>query len=268
MRSRLHAALVPTTLLVSFVGVVTTLAITFDASDSRAELDNQVFTASTDRLRVLVPRGWRATENPTYPGLLLWMMRSEPRGEMVLTSETFTRELYCSWPIACRAAQSSPTEKYACAVRDALTAKKLRVGPLQPGPKENALAGLPSVWFEYDDGKRFLRHAIALSADRAVSLVLASPSAATRAQHVRAFDQTLRTVRILSVEEAVAATGPDAALASSPTVVDGASVVVDGGGPDAGATLPDAALVDAGIAFESAPAPRVAPIGPCVAPAR
>src|SRR6185503_812419 len=35
--------------------------------DSAAELENQVFTSRADRLRIVVPRGWRASDQPSYP---------------------------------------------------------------------------------------------------------------------------------------------------------------------------------------------------------
>ena len=239
------------------LAIVVALASQFLVGESAADLENQVFTSRSDRIRIVVPRGWRGTDQPSYPGLALWMMRSQPPGRIVLTSEAFTRELYCSWPIACRTSHESPASKYACALRQKLAAQRFRVGPVQPGPKDNEASGLPSVWFEYDDGKTFLRQAVALGvSDRAVSLVLSAPSNDFRATHVRAFEQALRTLRTVSAEEAAASTvAPDAAVAIA--IADGPF------GTDA-APLSDAAVPgDAGVAFESAPAPREAPIGPC-----
>ncbi len=230
------------------------LASQFLVGESAAELENQLFTSRGDRIRMVVPRGWRATDQPSYPGLVLWMMRSQPPGQIVLTSEAFTRELYCSWPIECRTSHESTASKYACALRGKLQAQRMRVGPVQPGPRDNEASGLPSVWFEYDDGKRFLRQAVALGAsDRAVSLVLAAPTNEARAAHVRAFEQALRTLRTVSAEVAAAsAPGSDGSAAPAPT---------DGGLADAASTSD--ASVDAGGSFESAPAPAQSPIGPC-----
>ena len=86
---RLARAALPLALLIAIAAIAT-----FLVEDSRAELENQVFTSRADRLRMVVPRGWRATDHPTYPGLLLWMMRTQPPGQIVLSSEAFTRELY------------------------------------------------------------------------------------------------------------------------------------------------------------------------------
>ena len=260
---RLTRAAIPFALLSALVFAVVLVG------DSRAELENQVFTSRTDRLRLIVPRGWRATDHPTYPGLLLWMMRTQPPGQIVLSSEAFTHELYCSWPQACRLTNETPTNKYACALRTKLQAQRIRVGPTQAGPKENEQAGIPSVWFEYDDGKRFLRQAIAVTNDRAVSLVLSAPSQEARSSHVRPFDQALRTLRILSPAEAAAPTSSivDAAIAVVDDAV--ASDAAPASNPDAAAPIDGGAMLDAAAptvttpVFESAPAPKIDPVGPC-----
>jgi len=224
--------------------------------NSAAELENLVFTSRADRMRLVVPRGWRASDQASFPGVLLWMARSDPQGQIELTAEAFTRELYCSWPVTCRANHEGLPSKYACALRAKLDALRLRVGPNQAGPKDNEAAGLASIWFEYDDGKHFLRHAIAFSSDRAISLVLSAPTPEARATHARAFEQALRTLHLLSAEETARAEGIDAAVAGTPD----AAPPVDSG------ELADGAALDAGVLFESAPPPRISPIGTCPPP--
>jgi hypothetical protein len=221
--------------------------------NSAADLDNLVFTSRSAHLRLVVPRGWRASDLPTYPGLLLWMARSDPQGQMELTGESFTHDLYCTWPVACRTGHDTLPAKYACAMRGKLEGQHLKVGPVQPGPRDNEEAGLPSVWFEYDDGKHFLRQAIAFATDRAFSLVLVAPTSEARATHTRAFEQALRTLRLISAEEAARVEGSDAGV---PT--DGAP---GDGGPPA-----DGGIIDAGVVFESPPVAKPSPIGPCLAP--
>ncbi len=253
---RLRAAAVPLALLASLASLASlVLGIGFlvgNHDDAHAELENSVFTSRTDRLRLVVPRGWRATDQPSYPGLLLWMLRTQPEGEIVLTSESFTRELYCSWPVPCRTSHDTLASKYACALRQKLQTQKFRVGPVQPGPKDNEESGLPSVWFEYDDGKRFHRQAVALTADRALSLVLATPTNEARATHVRSFEQALRTLHTLTAAESAPVGSVDALVP-----------VIDAAIADA-TTLPvDATQLDAGAMFESAPAPKINPVGPC-----
>jgi len=227
------------------------LAITTSVSD--AELENQIFTSKKDRIRIVVPRGWRATDQPSYPGMLLWMLRSKPEGKMVLTAEPFTRTTYCSWPPECRASSDPLPTKLACALRQKLTAQRLRVGPVQAGPKENEAAGMPSVWFELDDGKHFLRQAVALGEDRVVSLTLTAASAEARTAHVRAFEQALRTLRPLTLEEMGSALPPPQQVVMQ--------LVVDAGVD--GAITPADAAPAATATFESAPAPKINPVGPC-----
>jgi hypothetical protein len=252
----------------ALIGVVA-LVIGILVENSAADLENGVFTSRGDHLRLTVPRGWRSSDQQSYPGLVLWMARSQPQGQIVLTSEELTHELYCSWPVACRTSHEALPWKYACALRGKLEARGLHVEGVQPGPKENEVAGLPSVWFEYQDDKHFLRHAIAFSSDRAFSLVLSAPNSEARATHTRAFEQTLRTMRLLSEEETARVmgieSGIDASAAPAPTN-DGGGASSGGGASDAGAldagTLLDAGtMLDAG--FESRPAPRANPTSPC-----
>jgi hypothetical protein len=216
-----------------------------------AELENQIFTSKPNRLRLVVPRGWRATDQPSYPGMLLWMLK--PNGKMVVTAEPFTRKVYCDWPVVCRANSDPLPTKLACALRQKLEAQRIKVGPAQAGPKENEQAGMPSVWFELDDGKRFLRQAVALSDDRVVSLTLSTTSVEARSANVRDFEKALRTLRPLTLEEMGSALPPPEQVVMQ--------MIVDAGVADAGGTS------DAGPAapatFESAPATKEAPVGTC-----
>lgn len=235
------------------IGALVLVAIAISTSVVEAELDNQIFTSKKDRLRLVVPRGWRATDQASYPGMLLWMLRNQPDGKMVLTAEPFTRTVYCSWPPECRASSDPLPTKLACALRGKMQAQRLRVGPVQAGPKENEQAGMPSVWFELDDGKQYLRQAVALGEDRVVSLTLSAASAEARSAHVRAFEQALRTLRPLTLEEMGTALAPPQQVVMQ--------LVADAGVADAGA--PGDAAAAGAATFESAPAPKVNPVGPC-----
>ncbi len=241
----------------SAIAVVALIAIAFATRAVNAELENLVFSSTTHRIRLVVPRGWRATDQPSYPGLLLWMLRSQPEGKMVLTSEPFTRAVYCSWPLECRTSPDPLPTKLACALRAKLAAQRLRVGPTQAGPKENDAVGMSSVWFEVDDTKRHLRQAVAIAEDRVVSLVLSAPSAEARSAHVRSFEQALRTLRPLTDDElGIPAQAPEAVVMQ---------LVSDAGVSDGAAATNDAATSGA-TTFESAPVSKVAPVGPCARP--
>ena len=242
--------------LVLAIGVLVLIALAIGTSSTvEAELENSIFSTRTHKVRIVVPRGWRATDQPSYPGMLLWMMRSRPEGKMVLTAEPFTRTVYCSWPPECRASSDPLPTKLACALRQKYQAQRIRVGPVQAGPKENQESGLSSVWFELDDGKQYLRQAIALSEDRVVSLTLTTQSAEARSAHVRAFEQALRTLRPLTDEEM------GTALPAPEQVV--MQLIVDAGVADAGTMVPADAAPAGTATFESAPAPKINPVGPC-----
>jgi hypothetical protein len=247
----------------AMIALVLAIAIiVVEQPPARADLENQIFTSKPDQLRIVVPRGWRATDQPSYPGLLLWMVRNQPDAHIVLTAEAFTRKQYCSWPIQCRSSHDALPSKLACALRGQLEARvhPIHLGPIQAGPKENEASGLPSVWFEYDDGKHYFREAVALTEDRIVSLVLSATSPDVRLGYVRAFETALRTLRPLTPEESLAAGAsaapPDGGLAMA--------ISGDGGPVDAG-ILPDAVVSPpAGPgAFESAPAAKIHPVGSC-----
>ncbi|MFT3699157.1 MAG: hypothetical protein QM831_38780 [Kofleriaceae bacterium] len=216
---------------------------------ANAELENSVFTSRSDGIRLVVPRGWRASDAPSYPGVLLWLMR--PEGKILLTSEPFTRQLYCSWPITCRSSHEldSPQAKFACALRQKLVNASFHIGPIQAGPKENEDAGLPSVWFDYDDGKHFMRQAVALDEEHAFSLTLSATSTDARNSAVRAFDQTLRTLRPLTSEEAAAPVAAGTAIVIDAGAIGDANAITDGGA--------------APVESVNAPAARIDPIGPC-----
>ncbi len=248
------------------------VVVVVTASLASADLENSVYTSKTDKLRLVVPRGWRATDEPSYPGLLLWMMRSEPEGRIVLTSEPFTRDVYCSWPVRCQMSHDSLPAKAACALGSKLAGQRVRVGPVQGGPKENEDAGLPSVWFEYDDGKHFLRQALAIDEDRVVSLVLSAPTAEARNAHVRAFEQALRTLRPLTAEELGISTSP-APVGSAGSAVPLETGSGTGSDVGSGAAAVARTMLGSGAgsaapppstpSFQSAPPPRIEPVGAC-----
>ncbi len=229
------------------------VALAIGTSVSDAELENQIFTSKADRLRIVVPPRWRATEQHSYPGMLVWMLRGNAK--MVLTSERFNRDVYCAWPPECRASSDPLPAKLACAMRRKLESQRIHVGPVQAGPKENEQAGLPSVWFEIDDGKQFLRQAVAIGEDQLVSLTLSTPSAQARNQNLRDFERALRTLRPLTLEEMGSALAPPEQVVMQ--------MVADAAVADAGAPA-DAAGPTGPATFESAPVSKEAPVGSCV----
>lgn len=219
-----------------------------------AELEASVFASKAHRLRIVVPRGWRATDQPSYPGLLLWMVRGQPEGKMVLTAEPFTRAAYCSWPLECRTGPSTLPRKLACAMRAKLIAQRLTVSD----PEDNAKVALPSVRFTVSDGKKQVLQAVAIGEDRIISLALSAASPKGIEAHKRAFDQALSSLRPLTDEEmGIPTQAPEAVVMQ---------LVSDAGVSDA-APGSDAGITNA-TAFESAPVTKLAPVGPCAAATR
>jgi hypothetical protein len=208
------------------------------APEGDATLENQVFTSRAHRIRVSVPRGWRASDQSSYPGVLLWMRRSKPPGMMLLTSEAIDDTIYCAWPAQCRQLADTLAAQYACALASRLEGMGFRVGPVQAGPRDGEL---PSVWLEYDDGKRWLRQAVASDDVLAHTLILSAGSAQQRAGHARSFDQALRSVHPLADDEI-----------EPPAPVDARPADADPAAPPP----PDAAPA-AGSAAAPAPAPAL-----------
>jgi hypothetical protein len=222
------------------IALVVVLAIS--TTIAYAVIENSVFSSTKHDVRVGIPRGWRGSDQATYPGVLLWMRRSRPPGLIMLSSEQIDDAIYCSWPPECRSSSDQLSQQYACALVARLAQAKFRVGPVQAGPKDGKL---PSVWFEYDDGRRWLRQAIATDDARAHSLVLSATSQTQRANHVRSFEQALRTLRSLSEEEAeeAIASPPDAAPPDAPPRPD-ADPSRDAGPAPVDAAPPDAPPAD------------------------
>ncbi|HEY4238668.1 MAG TPA: hypothetical protein VGM88_02590 [Kofleriaceae bacterium] len=268
----MRRAALPAAIALVIGGAVTAFLV----EESRADLDGQVFTSRADSLRLVVPRGWRASDQASYPGVILWMMRSSPAGTMMLTGEDLTHALYCSWPVQCRTEREALSTRYACALREKLAAQRFKVGPIEPGPRETDAQGLPIVWFEYDDGKRFLRQAVAVGAEgttdtqRAISLVLTASSSTDRTTHVRAFEQALRSIErtapMPALSDVVApALAVDAALPDASHFLADASF--SGTGP--GAKLAPESVPDAGLDASTttdAPLPDAAPATPATPP--
>ena len=243
---------------------IATIAIAAPAFVVRADLQNQqrggeggVFTSKPDGIGLVVPRGWHATDQASYPGVLLWMLHAQPDARIVLTAEPFTRSYYCSWDQACRASHDALPAKLACALSAKLKKQGMHVGAIQAGPRENDAVGMSSVWFEYDDADpktnkgHFLRQAVTLTEDRVITLLLSTSSIDARTSYTRAFEQTLRTLHPLTAEEAQAAPSEPAPA----TPIGDAGVT---------ATLADAAVAQTSTpTFPSAPVPKQSPVGAC-----
>ena len=176
-------------------------------------VENQLFRDDKNGVALSVPRGWRASTQPIYPGVALWMSRSQPAATLFVSIEPTTQALVCSWPKPCRAPGNSLAATYACAVRDTVQRMRSQATASGRGGREASDAGFDAQWLEYQNGQRFVRHAIFMNSQRAVSIVLATTSFDARATHTRTFEQMLRTVRTFTPTENVATpTAPNSAV--------------------------------------------------------
>jgi hypothetical protein len=145
------------------------------AAPVRAEITGDVFTSSTWRATITAPKNWQLSERSSYPNILVWMVRRNPDGRMLLSAE-----------------ELMPGE-------DALsyasrTAKLLQTMRFQTrAPQLHAASG--AYWIDLDNGQRYLRQAFLVIGGTGYSLTLSASDPRTRGQHLRAFDFALRSLR-------------------------------------------------------------------------
>jgi hypothetical protein len=202
------------------------LGTLLNGSGAHAEIDNLVFKTSGD-ISMTLPRGWRMSEQPSYPGVVLWLRRSVPAGTILFSNEIVDQNLICSWPKTCRDPARPLAANYACAVASQLSTKKIKLGPVENGPRENTQQGFSSVWFEYSTSKRHVRQAFIVDRRRAISIMLSSPTAAARSAHDRQLDQIVRSIKnapITPANTAVEVKGSSEVTPVAPAVGDNAVV--------------------------------------------
>lgn len=120
------------------------------------------------------------------------------------------------------------------------------------------------MWFDFDDGKHFMRQAVALGDDRAFSLVLSTSSAEARNSQVRAFEQTLRTLRPLTTVELGAPPAAGTVIAIDGGVVSTIDATITEAPTDAGSGNTTPALAPPPSDSVNPPPSKINPIGPCI----
>lgn len=200
-----------------------------------ATLDDAAFTSRDPGVRMALPRGWRASETPAYPGVLLWLNRTQPPGQLLLTVEDIGADARRCWPAdatdggaACR--REPTTTAFLCVLRSRLARAGFELGPIEEGR-----------WFDFQDRtnpRRYLRQGVVVGGERAFSLILSAPTTADRATHGRAFERSLRALRPTGAAEA-AAEAQSAALDGG-VPIDAGATTLDAGALDGDAGLPDA----------------------------
>lgn len=180
-------------------GCAIVLALISWASVAPAQVETRRVESKSWRIRITAPEDWRISAQGSYPRVAVWMYRSNPAGTMLLTAE--------------RAADQQSSDQYA----EATVAQLQALGyTVETTPQMHAAT--QASWIEFDDGKTFFRQAFLVLGDTAFALTLSAPDQRARAQHLRAFDASLRSMERI---EAVAADGqgarpvPDADVACS-----------------------------------------------------
>lgn len=243
-------------------------AVAFAASlanrSARATIDDDVFTSREADVRMVAPRGWRKSDQPSYPGVLMWMVLEKPPGKMLLTVEDIGAASRACWPKEC--GKDATVADFACALTARLRTAGFAVGPLEDGR-----------WFDYQRGKdasQFLRQGVVVLGHHAFTLILAAPTANDRATNARVFDRALRSIRPLSApgegegEDMGAPTiAGDGGAVASAAVTDAGVAATDA--PrllDGGEVAPAVAPIDGGAPPPDAGVPVVEEVPPCRAP--
>ena len=157
---------------------------------SLAEVDGDRFRSDKWRIQMTAPRNWQIGEQTSYPNVLLWMVRRNPAGKMLLSAEELP-------PTVDSLAYANRTKKV-------LETLGFRVRE----PQHHAATG--AYWIDFDDcdpsegceGKRFLRQAFLVANGIGYALTLSAPDPRARAKHLRAFDYALRSIRVLRKQDA------------------------------------------------------------------
>jgi hypothetical protein len=157
------------------------LLLVTPTSPAQADIDGDTFRSREWRVQITAPANWRLTDQAAYPTILVRMARHSPNGRMLLAAEQVNEDL----------------DALAYAAR---TAKKLEaMGFTVRAPQLHAATGAYLIDFQSE--RSFLRQALLVSGGLGYSLTLSTADARTRAQLLRAFDTTLRSLRVLRPEE-------------------------------------------------------------------
>jgi hypothetical protein len=187
---------------VALVGALAIAARSVD--DASAEIEGGVFTSAEHNVRVSLPRGWRISDQPAFPGVIVRMYRTRPRATILLAVDPLPEAKDLSETCA-----SAPTFAQAVACEHVVELGSLgfNVEPVQVATRP---------WFDYAGGKRMSRQGIVVLGDRVFTLVMSVDTASARAQYARSFDRALRSIRL-----AGAVTTADGGVVVAPEVVDG-----------------------------------------------
>jgi len=151
---------------------------------ARAEVEDEILTSTEHGFRAELPRGWRVTEHSGYPGVVVWMSRTNPPVKILITADPIADDCRASSRLFC----SLDPVQVAAALRAQLAATGFTVTPIEQSRTPE---------FEYDDGRRYLRQSVVVIGDRVITILLAAASASERLHQGRTFDRLTQSVRAL-----------------------------------------------------------------------
>jgi hypothetical protein len=194
-------------------------------ASARAAIDGNTFTSETHNVRMTLPRGWRAADQPTYPGIIVRMFHTRPRATILLAVDPLD-EVLANVAAECRTRQVNEKEPAVLAPQAMQVAcqQRRRLGEL--GFEVAAIKEAERPWFDYRADRRDLRQGLAILGESVFTLVLAADTSSVRAQYARTFDKLLRSLRQLEASER--SSPPEDAGASADG---GAATPVDAGSP-------------------------------------
>jgi hypothetical protein len=131
-------------------------------------------------VRITAPTNWDISQQTSYPNILLWMYRRTPAGKMLLSVECMKD----------KSSSREYAERTAKTLESFVDGTRFQIGR----PQLHAATG--AYWIEFDNGETFLRQALLVSGDVGYSLTLSANDADTRRKHLRAWDYSLRSIRI------------------------------------------------------------------------
>lgn len=159
---------------------------------SRADIDGDSFRRDlwgwTITLRA--PKNWSPSEERSYPSILVWLVRRDPPGRMLLSAEQLE--------------DTSGAFQYAERTSVLLEALGFTVRK----PQLHAQTG--AYWIDFDNRGVYLRQAFLVIGDVGYALTLSARNSRTRGQHLRAFDFALRSIKIKRAKALVQAPTADA----------------------------------------------------------
>jgi len=172
--------------VIAVLGAVAVLVAISASNASFAEVDGDRFRSDEWHVRMTAPKNWQISEQTSYPNVLLWMVRRNPPGKMLLSAEQQPDHIN--------------SLEYATRTSKVLESLGFTVRPPQHHPATGA------YWVDFTNcvdptknctGKMYLRQAYLVANGVAYALTLSAPDARTRGKHLRAFDYALRSIRLL-----------------------------------------------------------------------